>query len=131
MEVQFDFPLYSEAYLKKYVDALSEDLWVYIEYPYVDKVYRSSYYSYFSTKHRPYCRNSIRISFFNHAITEEHFRQESLFKDLQKAFMGFLTIRPTTPSMVGRTMLSPKALKQKEFACCLVDTTAVINGDTA
>lgn len=35
-----------------------------VESDYVDKVYRDSYYSYFSTKLKDYGRNCLRISFF-------------------------------------------------------------------
>ena len=35
-------------------DELKDDIWVLIEYPYVDKIYRDSYYTYFASKHNHY-----------------------------------------------------------------------------
>jgi len=81
--------------LLKYIDYLRDNLWVYVEYPYVDKVYRDSYYNYFSSKHLTYPRNSIRLSFFDGKIEKENFRRKELVSELNEKYLGFIVIRPT------------------------------------
>ena len=61
-----------EQELYKIFDELKDDLWVIIEYPYVDKIYRDSYYTYFASKHNHYYRDCLRVSFFTDEITNEH-----------------------------------------------------------
>lgn len=131
-------PLISEKYsfpeeaiknsLSKYINSLRDNLWVYVEYPYVDKVYRDSYYNYFSSKHLTYPRNSIRLSFFDGKIQKENFRRKELVSELNEKYLGFIVIRPTLPNIVGRSMISPKALKESNFLCCIVKINALVNG---
>lgn len=49
--------------LTKFLGELRPELRMIVETDYVDKVYRDSYYSYFSTKLKEYGRNCLRISF--------------------------------------------------------------------
>jgi hypothetical protein len=114
--------------LKQYLSVLKDDLWIFVEYPYVDKVFRDSYYTYFSTKRREQVRDCVRLSFFDRKVSNEHFRDPSLHKDIQEGFLGFMLIRPTLPYIFGRSLLSPRALKSKDFSCCLVNTEVLING---
>jgi len=112
--------------LDRYLSRLKKGNSVYVEYPYVDKVYRSSFYSYFSTKHKQYNRDSIRFSVFEGAVTEEDFRGDS---DLQNKYLGFVSLRPTLLNVIGRSYISPRAFDiTKQFACCQVETEASING---
>jgi len=65
-----------------------------LEYPYVDKDFRSTYYSDFSKRHQNINRNSFRIHVFGE--NEEYY--------------GFFTLRNTPPFNLGRGYLNPKAL---------------------
>ena len=114
--------------LRAHFDALKDNLWFYLEYPYVDKVYRNSYYSYFSSKHKEYNRDCIRISIFNSKIDHKQFRNEKYFTKLISSFLGYIVLRPTINCLVGRSMISPKAMKNDEILCCLVNESSLING---
>lgn len=65
-----------------------------LEYPYVDKDFRSTYYNDFSKRHQNINRNSFRIHVFGE--NEEYY--------------GFFTLRNTPPFNLGRGYLNPKAL---------------------
>jgi len=65
-----------------------------LEYPYVDKDFRSTFYSDFSKRHRQIDRNSFRVH---------------LFGENEKYF-GFVTLRNTSPFNLGRGYIDPKAL---------------------
>jgi len=58
-------------YLKDYLSYLKDDLLVFVEHPYVDWVYRDTYYHYFASKSRSYSRSSIRLSFFDSSVSED------------------------------------------------------------
>jgi hypothetical protein len=107
---------------------LRKDLNCFIEYPYVEKVYRDSFYNYYSTKHNSTIRNCARISFFLNNIRIEDFRNTDSFKEIQNSFLGFITIRPTLPNLIGRTMLSPLAYSKNESLYCITESDVVING---
>ena len=53
--------------LQPFVNCLRADLSVYLETQYVDKVYRDSYYRYYSAKALIYPRDCIRLSFFDNS----------------------------------------------------------------
>lgn len=111
-----------------YFGYLRDDLTVLVEYPYVDNVFRDSYYFYFSSKHRTYNRNCIRLSFFEGKIEPNSFRDSSLSENLDNEFLGICVLRPTYPQLFGKTMLSPRALKNRHFISCLSGKTFSING---
>jgi hypothetical protein len=117
-----------EIKINPFIDLLRNDLVCFFEYPYVEKVYRDSYYSYYSTKHNAVLRNSARISFFSNNISSEDFRSPERFEQIQKSFFGYITIRPTLPNIIGRTMLSPLAFKSLDTVCCITETKVTING---
>ncbi|MBK9515089.1 MAG: hypothetical protein IPO05_16010 [Flavobacteriales bacterium] len=60
----------SEAYknavsgLKRHIDRLRDDCWLLVETEYIDKVYRDSYYRYYSSKTKDQPRNCLRVSVF-------------------------------------------------------------------
>src|SRR5882762_6619870 len=62
--------------LAPYLASLRPELFVLIEYPYVDKVYRDSFYTYYSSKHTKYERDCVRLTFFDAAIDENSFFSE-------------------------------------------------------
>jgi hypothetical protein len=86
-----------------------------IEHPYVDRVYRDSFYSYFSTKMGNYKKDCIRLSFFDCAINASDFRDKHAILAAQSHYLGFMVLRPTIPSIVGRNVISPAILQQNNF----------------
>ncbi|MDX8341758.1 hypothetical protein SLH46_21340 [Draconibacterium sp. IB214405] len=107
---------------------IRRDITVFFEYPYVDKFYRDSYYTYFSTKHTAYKRNSIRLSFFTKGVDDSYFRDKDKKGKLQQAFLGFITIRPTKRGLIGRSLISPKLYRHNNFVTCLTSFSTLING---
>lgn len=116
--------------ISHYLSAIKEDLWVYIEYPYTDKVFRDSYYNYFSSKSTDYHRHCIRIALFDSEILENDFRkniENGNEDDLQKKYLGFFVIRPLYRP-IGRNVISPNALKDNNFSCSVTKFSTLING---
>jgi len=116
--------------LKLFLESLKEDLTFYVEFPYVEKYYRDSYYNFFSTKSAEYHRNCIRIAVFKGKIDSTLFRTINGHKDLQNAFRGVFNIRPTFPHIIGWALLSPGAFKQHEKSAkiCSSEYKFLING---
>lgn len=110
------------------ISNLKDDLYFLIEHPYIDKVYRDSFYTYYSSKLYPYKRDCIRVSIFNFNIGEEDFRSNRGKGKLQRGFLGFFVIRPITPNSWGRSAISPKALKSNNFVICQTKVCAAVNG---
>jgi len=130
--ISFNFPVDKKFHSKiknnihDFFKPLKKDLNVFIEYPYVDKVYRDSYYTYFSTKYKPYPRDSIRLSFFSSEVKGIH--QPTDHRFLEEHFMGYCTIRPTFPDVIGRNLLSKKALLVNDFETCIHKENSMVNG---
>lgn len=106
---------------------LKDDIICFIEYPYVDKFYRDTYYTFFSKKHNSYNRNSIRLSFFSSKLDVNCYLQTES-SEIEKHFWGFISLRPTTYRIIGHSLISPLALKKNSFVCCLVRKTVLIYG---
>lgn len=111
------------------IKILREDLVFYLEYPYVDKYYRDTYYQFFSKKHRNYERNSVRISFFLDDVNNEMMFHEESEVLLQKRFFGYITLRPTTYKIIGHSFVSPKALIDNNFVSVQSCETVSIGGN--
>jgi Papain-like cysteine protease AvrRpt2 len=123
-----DYDLEIENELHKLFDELKEDLWTLIEYPYVDKVYRDSYYSYFASKHNAYARDCIRVSFFASEINHEEFRSAADESRLKNLFRGYLVIRPTFSCPIGRSLFDKRAFEEDDFVLCHYQGNVAING---
>lgn len=106
-----------EGMLEGYFCRLKAGVQFVIEYPYVDKVYRDSYYAYFSSKRRVYQKNCIRVSVFEGEVLPEHFRSADGVAGLKDRYLGFMVLRPTIPCVIGRSVLSPCAVQQRNFLC--------------
>lgn len=106
------------AKLQKLLNELKDDLKCFIEFPYTDKLYRDSYYFYFSAKFQPYSRDTIRVSLFESEFTEAVFIDETEAR-IQSLFLGFFILRPIPGKYLGRTMISPRAFRQNHFVSCL------------
>jgi hypothetical protein len=116
----------AEEKLREFINTLSPSVCAVIEYPYVDKLYRDSYYNYFATKYDHYPKDVIRISFFDKDIltkvlnrktplSVKDFFEESKIKKLQQAYKGFLCFRPIFTRVIGRNVISPTILNEKSL----------------
>ena len=119
---------YIETDLANLVDELREDLYCLIEYPYVDKVYRDSYYNYYSSKHFAYKRDCIRVSLFSGEISHLDFFDLQKHSELDSKFLGYFVIRPTINALFGRSIISPKAFETNHFQICSCKTDCLIYG---
>jgi len=113
--------------LIQHFNKIIDSVWILIEVPYIDKVYRDSYYNYFSTKLARYHRDSIRLSFFDQEIKNDEFQKVTEIERLSKSYLGFIVLRPTEPRIVGRSVLSPRALKINNFLSLKVSVDATVN----
>jgi hypothetical protein len=118
-----------EKVITPYLRELKDDLYCIIEYPYIDKMFRDTFYHYYSSKLELIPRNSIRISFFDTEIKKEDFQNEETIKRFQSNnnYLGFLTLRPTFPNVIGRSGISPNAKKNSNFLCCKTKLDVTVN----
>jgi len=113
--------------IKKHFGQLKDTLFLLAETDYIDRVYRDSYYHYYSSKLASYHRNCVRISLFSEKIEPEDFRNEASFAKLKNSYLGFLVMRPSEPFIIGRSVISPKALKVTDFNCCTTLFPCTVN----
>ena len=116
--------------LDSFIANLKDDLMTFVEPIYVDKVYRDSYYTYYASKSSNVPKNCIRISFFEdegHQINEGplDFTQ---YEYLKEHYRGFLVIRPTLSSIIGRNVISPAIVKNNGFIICKTPITSNVGG---
>lgn len=118
-----------ETQLQPYLGHLKPSLYVVLEAPYIDRMYRDAYYSYYSTKLKIYNRDTCRLSFFDKPIQINDFRDFECSENnpLSRNYMGYMVIRPTLHRIVGRSLISPKALKKDKIECCQATFTATAN----
>lgn len=100
-----------QIFIRTIVSKIEFPLSVVIEHHYVDRVYRDSYYRYFSSKHFDFSRICKRLSIFNGEITKNDFYSVEGQKKLQQSVIGFIVIRPISPGCIGRTLINPFKLK--------------------
>lgn len=110
------------------VGALKENLTFVYEKPYIDKVFRDSYYTYFASKHKSIKRDCIRISIFEGSFNEADFFTGDKKSQIQSAYLGFFVLRPTKGKFLGRSLISPKAFFQQSFLTCLVKVKTQLFG---
>ncbi|MFL0194409.1 hypothetical protein ACJDU8_02295 [Clostridium sp. WILCCON 0269] len=78
---------------------------IYIEYPYYDSDYLSTYYSFYIKKHREYSKKCYRLH---------------LLKDDE--YLGYVTLRPTiSNTKVGKSYISPQLLLNTKAYLILAD----------
>ncbi len=88
---------------------------VVLEDHYVDRVYRDSYYFYYSSKHFSYSRFCKRLCLFAGRLEHNFF--DCTCEELENCFMGSIVIRPVPDRSVGRTLLNPCYFLPREKAC--------------
>lgn len=88
-----------------------EQFIIIVEYDYIDRTYRDSYYEYYAFKYHEYERNCIRLCIFEIELDKE-LRNKYFVnvetKILQKYFIGSMVIRPIPERAIGHTMINPK-----------------------
>jgi len=114
--------------IQHFVAPITDSIRYVVEYPYVDKVYRDSYYSYFSSKLSKYGRDCIRVSIFDDNVGSAHFFTNDSHDDLMHNYRGFFVVRPTPPGIFGRTTIDKRALKQNDFLICETAFSTTCNG---
>jgi hypothetical protein len=112
-------PDFADAYdLEEVGQRLAEGIntavrYVLVELNYVDKDYRSTFYHFYAKKGRQYKAHCLRLHLFDEQVK---FEAESLALlphagRLSEHYLGFITVRPTFLSTIGRSILSPRARK--------------------
>ncbi|MBX9779605.1 MAG: hypothetical protein K2X26_04630 [Chitinophagaceae bacterium] len=122
--------------LKKTFSNFRKDIWVGIETSYIDKLYRDTYYYYYSSKLKHYSRETIRLTFFSSEISIPQFYTNEGQKALQEGFLGFAVLRPTPQNIFGRNVLNPKIFERNEsyhictacFEICVYGTKIIVHG---
>lgn len=104
--------------IRGHLDTLRDDLTIVVETDYVDKVYRDSYYTLYSTKLRDYSRSCVRLSFFEPIFDEYTEITVNNIESLKRAYLGYLIIRPLAESCIGRNLISPKAKRISSMLIC-------------
>lgn len=117
----------SNEIIKPHINQLKKGLNLLVETEYIDKVYRDSYYKYYSTKLFEYNRDCIRVSIFDCEINYEMFRNADLIEKNKEHFLGFFVLRPTDPYIIGRSIISTKALAQNNIKTCFSYIPTSIN----
>jgi hypothetical protein len=107
-----------EEHVKPHLDVLREGICILAETAYVDFFYRDSYYHYFSSKLKSYHRDCLRLSLFSGEVSENDFADPDKYDDLKQRYLGFYVLRPTFPNVVGRSVISPKALENNDIRIC-------------
>lgn len=121
-------PTQLEVDLGKYIEEFKDELYCVIEYPYVDKVYRDSYYNYYSSKHYSYQRDCIRVSLFDSKIKQNDFLNPGSHRKLNSKYLGFFIIRPTINAPFGRSIINPKAIENDSFKICTCKVNNLVFG---
>lgn len=82
---------------------------VLIERNYIDKDYRSTYYSFYAKKGQHYRGDCVRLHFFDQTVTfdDKTLRLSCADNHLTHHYFGYMVLRPTGIATIGRTVLSP------------------------
>jgi hypothetical protein len=87
---------------------------VLVEYDYIDKDYRSTFYGYYAKKGRRYRSDCVRLHFFDETVSFDPSTMAMRSGDgssqdqLSDHYFGFIVLRPTLVATIGRSLLSPK-----------------------
>jgi hypothetical protein len=113
----------------EFLNDLQDDIYIGIEYPYVDKLYRNLYYHYYSSKLYNYPRNCIRLSFFSCNLDNNDFFDSEKHEQIKESFLGFLVLRPTYKNIIGRNILHPNLIKKNSnYRIIFITEDVSING---
>lgn len=101
----------------EFLEVFRDELYFLVEYPYVDKVYRDSFYSYYASKHSAYQRDCIRVLIFKEKITIQEFADVKKHSGLQEKFLGYFILRPLR-AIIGRSLIDPLAIEGNTIKIC-------------
>ena len=82
---------------------------VLVEHGYVDKDYRSTFYNFYAKMGRQYRSDCVRLHFFDSTVSYDKARSDITCTDHrpQDHYFGYIVLRPTMISTLGRSLLSP------------------------
>lgn len=109
----------SEYQPKRVAQKLSSDISdavksILIEHNYIDKDYRSTYYSFYAKKGRRYRANCVRLHFFDETVQYEKETLRLMSEEgsrLDDHYYGYMVLRPTWIATIGRSVVSPDVRK--------------------
>lgn len=80
-----------------------------IEYNYIDKDYRSTYYNFYSKKGQFYRPDCVRLHFFDQEVeySEDQLDLKCSDGKISHHYFGFMVLRPTGIGTVGRSVILP------------------------
>lgn len=83
--------------------------YVLVEHGYVDKDYRSTYYSFYAKKGRAYRRDCVRLHFFDGRIGFDKEQTDFECRNVTPGdcYFGYVVVRPTMIATLGRSVLAP------------------------
>lgn len=113
----------AEKRLTGFLNTLRPELKIIIETDYVDKVYRDSFYSYYSTKLKSYNRNCLKLSFFEPFFNDINGFLAKSKEEIQSQYCGFLVLRPLV-QCIGRNCIKKEA-KKKGFSSIGICKTSI------
>ncbi|MES0489577.1 MAG: hypothetical protein ABUK01_06285 [Leptospirales bacterium] len=105
--------------LENLLKELKDSTCLVIEFPYVDKLFRDSYYNYYSSAHKQTKRDTIRVSLFTTEISKDDLFDQEKQELVQFSYVGFFVLRPLNGNFLGRSIISPNVLQTYNFVCCL------------
>jgi hypothetical protein len=95
----------------------SEIKGILVESLYVDKDYRSTYYNFYSKKGLRYSPFCVRLHFLKAGVSlTADLDLQSRITRLDEAYVGYMILRPTPITPIGRTVLSIHAKKSVDGA---------------
>ncbi|MCM1268459.1 MAG: C39 family peptidase [Bacteroidales bacterium] len=126
-ELQKMTVIFNKMWMETLFSVLQFPITIVYEQSYVDKLFRDSYYTYFSSKHFEMDRTCERITLFEGNFTYKDFLNDGLFDTLQGAMIGTIVLRPTRINAIGRTLLNPEKMhigkmyvQRARFEICLL-----------
>ena len=112
----------------KLLNELADNIFYVFEYPYVDRHYRDTFYTYHAAKHEEFYRNCIRIHLFADFSIAKAEDLIDLMNADKKKYRGFFIVRPLPKCPLGRSMITPTAFKKREILCCLMRSRVSLLG---
>ncbi|HUO15578.1 MAG TPA: hypothetical protein VMX38_11380 [Verrucomicrobiae bacterium] len=94
---------------QRLVDGLSNAVKaVMVEFNYIDKDYRSTYYNFYAKKGQHYRADCVRLHFFDALVTYDpkSLRLSCPDNRLEDHYFGYMVLRPTGIATIGRSILS-------------------------
>jgi hypothetical protein len=87
-----------------------------VEAGYVDKDYRSTFYNFYAKKGRVYRSDCVRLHFFDESVGFDQDKAALVCADERPEdhYFGYVVLRPTLVSTIGRSILSPNIRKDAQ-----------------